>query len=155
MRLLGRDELHLTVHFLGEVQSHHDELVRTALASVEARPFSITLAGLGTFPSDGQPKVLWSGMEPCPALFALHAAIGTALTAAIGFQPELRPYMPHITLARLNDSVQPGFIERHMERHRSFRVASVQLNRFALYSSVFEEEIPRYRQEAVFYLSNP
>jgi 2'-5' RNA ligase len=150
MRLIGPQELHLTLHFLGELIPVSVEAVRRALAKVTLSAFTITIRGLGTFPTEGQPKVLWSGVEGSPALFALHHSVGTALTDAIGFQLEERPYSPHVTLARLNAPAAPGVIEHYLEENQCLQVQSIRLKHFALYSSVLVNDIPQYSEEAVF-----
>jgi 2'-5' RNA ligase len=150
MRLIERQELHLTLHFLGELTPTSEEAVRRALAKIMISVFTITIRGLGTFPTEGQPKVLWSGVERSPALFALHHSVGAALADAIGFQLEERPYSPHVTLARLNTPALPGVIEHYLEENRGFQVPSILLKHFALYSSVLINDIPQYREEAVF-----
>jgi 2'-5' RNA ligase len=53
MRLIGRQELHLTLHFLGEVAAEQGDTVRDALAAVRANAFAIKINGLGQFPSEG------------------------------------------------------------------------------------------------------
>ena len=106
MRILARDELHLTLHFLGKVSTHEIDAVRAALAAVRMNAFTIRLSGVGMAStcfrghSERHAKVLWAGVEPNADLTALHCSIGTVLADAIGFQPEDRPYSPHVTLAR-------------------------------------------------------
>jgi RNA 2',3'-cyclic 3'-phosphodiesterase len=155
MRVIERHELHLTLLFLGEVAAQFDEELRKGLARVRASPFPITISGVGRFPPEGQPQVLWAGVERSPALLALHHSITTTLTDAIGFRPEERPYSPHITLARLNTPAPPGIVEGHLEENKDFQVASVLLKQFVMYSSVLADNIPRYQEEAVFPLDEP
>jgi 2'-5' RNA ligase len=150
MRLIGLHELHLTLHFLGELTAISEEAVRRALAEVMVNAFAITVRGLGTFATEGQPKVLWSGVERSPALLSLHYSVGAALTDAIGFQIEERPYAPHVTLARLNTPIPPGVIEHYLEENKDFHAPSILLKHFSLYSSVLVNDIPQYREEAVF-----
>ena len=115
MRLVGRGEMHLTLYSLGELAPRYDEAIRKALASVKANAFTITISGVGRFQLEGEPQVLWAGIESSPPLLALHRSIGAVLTDAIGFQPEELPYAPHITLARLNAPAPPHFVERYLE----------------------------------------
>lgn len=150
MRILGRDELHLTLHFLGEVAANDSSAVKAGLATVRMHVFAIRLSGVGMFPSERHAKVLWAGVERNVDLTALHRSIATVLANAIGFRPEERPYSPHITLARLDDPAPPEVIDRYLEENRGFAVPSVLLDRFALYSSSFVDNVPHYREEAVF-----
>jgi len=155
MRLAGREEMHLTLYSLGEIAPQDDEAVRKALASVKANAFTITISGVGRFQLEGEPQVLWAGVEGNPCLFALHHSIGAALTAAIGFQPEEHRYSPHITLARLNSPVPPDAVESYLEHNRGFLIPPVLLKRFVLYSSVAVDGVPQYREEAPFPLTPP
>ena len=150
VRLIGRQEMHPTLHFPGEIAAQQDEAVRTALATVKINMFTIALRGVGRFPPEGQPQVLWAGVENSPPLLALHRSVGSALTDAIDFCPEERPYSPHVTLARLNDAAPTDSIADYMKEHEGLYIPTVPLKQFALYSSVFENGVPRYQEEAVF-----
>jgi RNA 2',3'-cyclic 3'-phosphodiesterase len=152
VRVLGRQELHLTLHFLGEVAPPSDEAIRRALQEVQASAFAITIKGVGRFPPEGQPHVLWAGVENGPSLLGLHQSIGATLTKAIGFQPETRPYSPHVTLARLKTPAPVGAVEEFLEQNTALHVPSILVERFTLYSSVVVNDLPQYREEAEFSL---
>ena len=148
--LAGRQAMHLTLYSLGELSSRYDEAIRQALAQVKANAFTITISGVGRFQLGGEPQLLWAGIESSPPLFALHQSIGTALAAAIGFQREERPYVPHITLARLHSPGPPDAVERYLEDNKGFVVPSVPLDCFALYSSIVVDGAAKFREEAAF-----
>lgn len=155
MRRLRHGELHLTLHFLGEVDQGSLESLQSTLSSVEADAFTIDIRGVGTFPLDAEPQVMWAGVESCTELIALHHTVGAALTKAIGFRPEGRPYRPHVTLARFNTPISPGVLHRHLEANQSLAIKSIKINRLNLYSSHFVGNIPEYRRVAGFMLSAP
>ncbi len=95
------EKLHLTLKFLGGVASPRlDSLARrlAAVASAHAA-FTVTVAGVGAFPSITRPRVVWVGLH-APGLVTLAAAIEDACTAE-GFAREARPFHPHITLGRV------------------------------------------------------
>jgi 2'-5' RNA ligase len=152
VRILGRNELHLTLHFLGELDTPSGGTVRSALQEVKASAFGITIKGVGRFPPEGQPHVLWAGVENSSSLLALHQSIGTILTKIIGFQPETRPYSPHVTLARLKTPALEAAAQQFLEKNKSLQLSPVLVDRFALYSSVFVNDIPQYREEAEYRL---
>src|SRR5262249_31497236 len=99
------DNLHLTLRFLGEVESAMLEHVRKAVtdAAAAVSPFTVSLDGLGGFPPGRAPRVLWAGVwTGGEEMRALHAALETAL-AAHGIPRESRSFHPHVTLARARD----------------------------------------------------
>jgi 2'-5' RNA ligase len=143
IRLIGREELHLTLHFLAEVAPNDIDKLHSALATIETIAFTVDVKGTGKFPPDGEAKILWAGVVASAELIALHRNIGKVLSAAIGFVPEERPYSPHVTLARINEPVPSGVIERYLGQNEGFVIPSVLLDRFVLFSSRFEDNVPR------------
>ncbi len=95
--------LHLTVKFLGGVAPDTLERVKETVGPIAARfsPIEIGLAGAGSFPPRGRPRVIWLGVHGgLDLLAALAKNIETALEP-LGFQPENRPFSPHLTLGRV------------------------------------------------------
>ncbi|HTT66765.1 MAG TPA: RNA 2',3'-cyclic phosphodiesterase [Gemmatimonadales bacterium] len=109
VRWVAEDVLHLTLRFLGEVEPERvpgiEEALRGAVRA--ARPFTVTLGGVGAFPSLGKPRVVWVGIEHHPALELLANDVELALMA-LAFEPELRPFSPHLTLGRAERSARPA-----------------------------------------------
>ncbi len=150
-RWVVRQQMHLTLFFLGETDRLHD--IKNALSRVVAPPFELTLTGVGRFPKRQKqpPRVLWAGIAAEPALGPLHAQVTTALTG-IGFEPEDRPFSPHITLARLKTREPLPEVDAFLKAHRAFRVPSIPITEFVLFSSVLSPQGARYAREAVFSL---
>jgi 2'-5' RNA ligase len=96
LRWTRSEQHHLTLRFLGAV-SDPGPLAEFVAASVRGRePFAASLGGGGAFPDPRRASVLWLGVrEGSAALGALAAAVG---------EPDDRPYVPHLTLARVNRS---------------------------------------------------
>jgi 2'-5' RNA ligase len=96
------DNLHVTLRFLGEIEPVALDGVREAVAAAAAAvaPFTMTVEGLGSFPSGRPPRVVWAGVTAGGAgLLALHGALDAALVAR-GFPGEPRAFHAHVTLAR-------------------------------------------------------
>lgn len=95
--------LHLTLKFLGNVAPERLSAVRDGLDRVVGgvRLPVLSLAGLGAFPQPRRARVLWLGVtDGAAALVDLAAAMDQGL-AALGFEPEPRPFTPHLTLGRV------------------------------------------------------
>jgi RNA 2',3'-cyclic 3'-phosphodiesterase len=94
------ENLHLTLKFIGEVADDKAAAICGALASVpQGEPIELEFRGLGFFPNERKPRVLWAGIEGSPRLQLLAEDVENALER-IGIPREQRPFYPHLTLAR-------------------------------------------------------
>lgn len=100
----GREEnLHLTLKFFGDVPLAKVESIVQATESTARMfgPFELIVGGCGAFPPNGQPRVLWIGIEdPSGRLGLLHQTLEAECEKA-GFARERRLFHPHLTIARL------------------------------------------------------
>lgn len=135
------DDLHLTLHFLGPRAL--DPVVR-ALATVHAAPFELRLGAPGHFAGRGG-DILWAGVDGGEPLRALHLAVAGALVA-VGFQPEARPWTPHVTLARTRGAGHGAAIASFLDQPAPDGVELVQA--FGLYTSGARAGEVRYERVA-------
>jgi 2'-5' RNA ligase len=144
-RWVPRENLHLTLRFIGEVPNWRAEEIDLALHAIKGRSFPLVLSGAGLFEKAGRVTTLWAGVERCPPLEHLQAKIETALQRA-GLEPERRRFVPHVTLARLdqpaNDKIT-GFVQRN----NLFRAEPLSVDRFTLFSSQLGKEGSVYTAE--------
>lgn len=93
-------DYHITLQFLGDTPVSRAEALQAALREVRAASIGLALNGAGTFGPAKAPRVLWAALTgDLKGLTSLHMAV-TKATSSLGFEPEDRPYTPHITLAR-------------------------------------------------------
>jgi len=97
------DNIHLTLKFLGDIpQSRVGSLsTAAALASRGLESFPINVQGSGVFPTRGQPRVLWIGIEDMEGKLGALCRRLEEESAKAGFSKEARDFHPHLTLARL------------------------------------------------------
>jgi len=99
--------IHLTTKFLGYVAEPDIPKVCEVMKSAvrHTGPFELEVAGLGTFPPTGTPRVVWCGvrgeLEP---LAKLVEEIEQGVADAVGIRPEHRPYHAHLTLGRVKSA---------------------------------------------------
>ena len=133
VRWLPANHLHLTIAFLGDVPREAELRLRESLAAVRVPPFTLPVKSIGTF-GNARPTVIWAGVGTGhPHLFALHKRVHDALFAA-RFDPKLRPFHPHITLARLKEVSAPT-LHQFLRKHESADHCRVEVTTFALFSS--------------------
>ena len=102
--------VHLTLKFLGDITPALTQQVLEAVrgSGQGTRSFRIHLSGLGMFPNQRQPRVLWAGVAGgLDALSGLQGAVETAM-AELEFPREGRPFSPHLTIGRVRHEVSPG-----------------------------------------------
>ena len=134
VRWLRPEQIHLTLAFFGNVEAETETRLRNALETIHFKAFFLPLQELGTFPAHGRPKVFWVGVgRGHPILFQLHKKVADAALAA-GLEPDLRPWRPHITLARCQD-VSAQTILPLLHRHDEFDGGLVPIHQFHLKSS--------------------
>jgi 2'-5' RNA ligase len=126
------DQLHITLRYIGEVDSRTADDVASALSAIRADLPALRLDGCGTFETKGRPNALWAGVAPRDPLATLHKKIDRALIA-IGLEPEHRAYIPHITLARLAGSAGP--VDGFLARHAALTSAEFVIEHMTLYES--------------------
>lgn len=147
-------QLHLTLHFLGDVEDESHSVLHEALAGVCHDPFTIAVRGTGVFPPRGRPTVLWAGVADSALLATLHATIAAAIQAC-GLPVEHRPYMPHVTLARLTPAVPRAWIARFLAHTTDLDLADIQVEQFQLYHSRRLDGATEHSVEASFPLDGP
>jgi 2'-5' RNA ligase len=96
-RVSARDNLHLTLVFLGEHNINGLNGIKSAMDSVKAHTFTLSVEGLGSF-RQGRGSIIWAGADGGTALLSLRSSLVSAL-ADKGFPCEDR-FSPHITLCR-------------------------------------------------------
>lgn len=130
---LEPDQYHLTLRFLGEVDTPAFADLREGLSSLNARSFHLKLGGLGVFPLRGDPETLWVGAERNDALSSLRNKV-EGLAVRRGHPPESRKFHPHVTLARVRGS-RPEWVGAYVAGHSLFPLPEIAVQSFALYSS--------------------
>lgn len=96
-RVMQQQNLHVTIHFVGQVTESTKDCMHAAARSVAAEAFQLNMDKFGHFP---KAKIFWMGAQNLPVqLTQLHKNLGVAIEGC-GFNLETRPFSPHVTLLR-------------------------------------------------------
>jgi 2'-5' RNA ligase len=100
------ERMHVTVRFIGEVDDPQSAAIRSALEpALSAGRFDLTIRGVGSFPPDRPPRVLWAGIaEGLEALRVVEREVGARLEGLRILLRSAADYNPHLTLARVKHS---------------------------------------------------
>jgi 2'-5' RNA ligase len=141
-------QIHLTLAFLGSVTVEAEKKLHAQLSTIRFASFFLPLHGLGTFPARGRPKIIWIGVGAGhPHLFQLHKRVTDAALAA-SLEPDLRPWHPHLTLARCQE-VAVQSVRPFLRDHADFDLGMVRFDAFHLKSSELTAGGSVYRDELI------
>lgn len=96
-RHVRRDNLHITLVFLGSVDLKTRECVENVASALDCESFTLSLDELGYWP---KPRILWVGASRLPEQLRRLVETLNEQLIACGPNPEKRPYRAHMTLAR-------------------------------------------------------
>jgi 2'-5' RNA ligase len=106
--------IHLTLQFLGNVLADRVPAIREGVSAAcrGVPPFTILIRDVGCFPNLKRPRVVWVGVsESSGALNRLYRQVQDNM-AALGFEPDKRPFNPHLTLGRVKKNTGAGEVRR-------------------------------------------
>ena len=129
------DNLHITTKFIGEwPEARLEELHDTLADSAPREPFEVEISGLGWFPNERAPRVLWAGVQGGEALMQLAQDTDERLLP-LGIRHEDREFSPHLTLARIKSPVPLRALRERVMRLQPAQIGKFEVSNFALYRS--------------------
>ena len=159
VRWVNPQSMHVSLKFLGDVPERQIPAVKMALqeAVVRHSAFFLELSNIGSFGGREGIRLMWAAVAgDVLRLEALARDVNRAL-AVVGFQPETRPFRPHLTLGRVRNDVptrQRAEIEVAVGKTKipvcEWRTAEISLIRSRL-----QPDGPRHDIVATFPLSAP
>jgi len=144
VRWVANDNLHLTLIFLGEIEETFLNKVKEqlTLAVKTIKSFEANLNGLGAFPSQRSPRIIWIGMDKGKDEVINLQAMAEKPLVTIGYKPEDRKFHPHLTIGRVKGIVkEPAKIFETNYTSRNFPVKSI-----VLFKSTLRPEGPIYEK---------
>lgn len=143
---VARENLHITLNFLGDVPDEMLAQVCDIAAAVAGLvpSFEVDIAGLTVTPPGGNPRMFWADVkDPTGGLTVMHEELDAALEG-LGLRQEERSFRPHITLARIKYAARPAAL-----RHSAAELAKIEfgiqhVDELVAYSSQLTRDGPIY-----------
>ena len=135
-RYVSPDSFHVTLAFLGQVETHRVDDVEYAIEAGcrGSEPFSAKLGELGKFGKRSS-ATLWQGFTDKGEFKALAESVRGELERA-GFEFDRKSFLPHVTLMRVAN-LSAGLLPQPVQ------VSGV-VERVSLFKSDLSGERPRY-----------
>lgn len=138
-RWVRPESMHLTLKFIGHAVADGDTQtlgeLRAALSTVNSSgPIELHFRGVGFFPNERRPRVVWCGIQATPNLAQIAGEIDRLLEP-LGIAREKRDFIPHLTLARIDPPCRVDALARAAEQLQSADFGSARETRFFLFES--------------------
>jgi RNA 2',3'-cyclic 3'-phosphodiesterase len=134
--------IHLTLQFLGYVEEPAVEKIRAALQAVADRhgPFELAVRGVGAFPNERAPRVLWVGCDDTAGQLRALAREVRAATQSLGFEPEHREFSAHLTLGRVKFPRPDAALTRALDSIKNESFGAMRVEAVHLFESQLHPE---------------
>ena len=144
VKLVERENLHLTLRFLGEIpQSRVNDVIK-ALYALKFGRFKIKLYEWGVFPDLSRPRVLWVGIsEGAEELVRVAKAVREAVDKYAEHQED-REFTPHLTIGRIKSGRGVERLRELVMRYRGVEFGVVEVDKIKLKKSVLTPRGPIY-----------
>ncbi len=147
VRWVARDNMHVTMKFLGDLD---DALLADACRAVRdvaagLAPAEFAVRGVECIPPAGKTlRMFWAGVEDASgALGEAHAAIEPAL-ASMGLAPDERRFRPHVTLGRVKSARSADRLRQAASRWQDEAFGHVRAGEIVVYGSELTPSGPIY-----------
>ena len=136
--------LHFTLKFLGEIKESElisvQECVSTTVS--DFRSFTLEVSGIGFFPSENKPRVLWIGTDGgSDKLLEIYQYMETCLEQK-GFHRDTKTFSSHLTIGRVRKEKKLILPERFPD----FNLVTFDVRRLAVIKSTLTPAGPVYEK---------
>jgi len=143
VKLVEKENLHVTMKFLGDISPETINKVQAAMGSIKGGNFPIEVRGTGVFPNPRRPRVLWvgvgSGGDRVVSIFRqLDGEV-----AKLGFRTD-REFTPHITIGRVRTPRNQNELLGALDRYKTTVFGSTLVERIVLKKSALTSSGPVY-----------
>ena len=143
VKLVERENLHVTLKFLGDINAEMVEKVSGVAKSSTVGKFLMQVKGSGVFPNQKMPRVLWAGVgEGSGKVTSIFSQLDTGI-AKLGY-PEERNFTPHITVGRVKSLRNKDGLLEALNRFSSENFGEMMIDKIILKRSILSSSGPVY-----------
>jgi len=146
-RWVKRENIHLSLKFLGDVEDHelHSVCRAARAATAKAKPFVLDCQSMGVFPNMQKPNTIWMGVNDANNKLAdLQQHVEDALSD-LGFPLEIRRFTGHLTLGRIRSSRgEHTELQEFVDSQAEKVYGQMSVTELVVFSSELNREGPTY-----------
>lgn len=153
VKTVERENLHITLKFLGGVHDSKKDRIISALDEIEFEKFRINFKGVGYFPNASRLRVIWVGVENGAKELETLANLVEDKMAELKFKKERR-FVPHATIARVKriDNSMRSRILKQLAEFKNEEFGEMEVEHFSLKKSTLTPSGPIYEDVKIFEL---
>lgn len=137
VKWVEKDNIHLTLKFLGEISEEKLQQVIAALeiTAKETPCFEISIKDIGAFPKIDYPRVIWVGLDKGAKESTEIALKVDEELSKIGFGKESRPFAAHLTIGRVRSSKNKEALKDKITQYTIHNTHDELVSRITLFKS--------------------
>ena len=144
LKPVERENIHITLKFLGNVDKAKLDQIKAALDSVKFDRFALEVRGAGAFPNLRRINVIWVGLGEGWSKVQLIYEQTESLLSRLGFPRESRAFSPHVTIARVKSARRQDEIAQLVTSLQDREFGAFNVERVRLKQSILSPQGPRY-----------
>lgn len=146
IRWVKPDNIHLTIKFLGNIETAQIDIIDHALSEAVkgCAPISLVIKGAGVFPGVKRPRVFWMGIFGDTQILDQLRHTVDKYCEQIGFSRDQKPFKGHLTLGRFKGTVDSSRLVEAIESCRVIHLPAFDLDVVTLFKSDLKSTGPIY-----------
>jgi len=144
LKPVERENIHLTLKFLGNVPTPRLSEVKSSLQQLIFPLFTAEIKGAGAFPNLNHMNVIWVGVEEGWSQVEQIYEQVEKLLSVLGFRRENRPFSPHITIARVRSGRKRDEIANFLRHLGDESFGTITVDKVRLKQSILSSSGPKY-----------
>lgn len=155
IRWVRPEGIHLTLKFLGNIEEKDVVSIIEVLKGTceNYTVFNLNISGLGFFPNNRSPRVIWVGIKDSESVSVLQTDIEEGLSS-LGFERENRKYSPHLTLGRFRSSRGKQILINQIEAIKNKKFGAIKVGSVSLMKSELNPKGAKYTRVAEILLKD-
>ena len=137
IKLVEKDNLHITVKFLGDIDEEIVEKIKNLDLSI--KPVKSDVKYMGVFPNENYIRIIWVGATK---LIPIFKEIDKKLSE-MGFKKE-KDYIPHITIGRVKFTKDKKLLKSKIDKYKNVELGTLEVKNIVLMKSELTKEGPIY-----------
>jgi len=144
MKIVEIENIHFTLRFFGDTSLTKIDEIESCLNQIEIEPFEIEVHGVGAFPNNRRPRVIWIGVtQNADRICNLKAEIDSHLEE-LGYQSERKKFTPHATIARVRYIKDAEKLISNLDSLVNESIGAMTISKFNLKKSTLTPSGPIY-----------